>query len=90
MGPAHPLRGGLATYDERLCREFISMGFECEILSFKLQYPEFLFPGKSQFSSDSKPNDIKIHSLINSINPFNWFSLGRKFSKQNYDLVISL
>ncbi len=88
MGPAHPLRGGLATYDERLCREFISMGFECEILSFKLQYPEFLFPGKSQFSSDSKPNDIKIHSLINSINPFNWFSLGRKFSKQNYDLVI--
>ncbi len=88
IGPAFPLRGGLATYDERLCREFISLGHTCEILSFSLQYPSLLFPGKTQFSSDPIPTDIVIHSEINSINPFNWILTGKKFGKQKYDLVI--
>ena len=39
IGPAWPLRGGLATYNERLCREFNAQGHECEIASFSLQYP---------------------------------------------------
>ncbi len=88
MGPAHPLRGGLATYDERLCREFNAMGHDCEILSFSLQYPGILFPGKTQFSADPKPDDIIIHSEINSINPLNWVSVGNRFAKNNYDLVV--
>jgi D-inositol-3-phosphate glycosyltransferase len=88
VGPAFPLRGGLATYDERLCREFIAQGHSCEILSFSLQYPKILFPGKTQFSADPKPNDIFIHSAINSINPLNWVMVGNKFAKQKYDLVI--
>jgi D-inositol-3-phosphate glycosyltransferase len=88
VGPAFPLRGGLATYDERLCREFLSQGHSCEILSFSLQYPKILFPGKTQFSSDPKPNDLVIHSAINSINPFNWIRVGNKFAKEKYDLVI--
>jgi glycosyltransferase involved in cell wall biosynthesis len=88
VGPAWPLRGGLATYDERLCREFINLGFECEILSFSLQYPKILFPGKTQFSDDPKPLDITIHSAVNSINPLNWLITGRRFSKKNYDYVV--
>ncbi|MBC7382727.1 MAG: glycosyltransferase family 4 protein [Bacteroidia bacterium] len=88
VGPAHPLRGGLATYDERLCREFNTMGHQCEILSFSLQYPNILFPGKTQFSSDTKPGDIVIHSEINSVNPLNWLRIGRKYATHEYDLVI--
>ena len=88
VGPAWPLRGGLATYNERLCREFISQGYTCEILSFSLQYPKLLFPGKSQFSSDAQPQDIQIHSEINSINPLNWLLVGNKFAKRKYDLVV--
>jgi glycosyltransferase involved in cell wall biosynthesis len=88
VGPAYPLRGGLATYNERLCREFIAQGHSCEILSFSLQYPALLFPGKTQFSTDLRPNDLVIHSAINSINPLNWLLVGHKFAKQKYDLVI--
>ncbi len=88
VGPAWPLRGGLATYNERLCREFNNSGFDCEILSFSLQYPKLLFPGKTQFSSDPQPNDILIHSRINSINPLNWWLVGNAFSKKKYDLVV--
>jgi glycosyltransferase involved in cell wall biosynthesis len=88
VGPAWPLRGGLATYNERLCRVFLENGFECEILSFSLQYPKLLFPGKTQFSSDPKPNDIVIHSKINSINPLNWWQVGTALVKKKYDLVV--
>jgi len=88
VGPAFPLRGGLATYEERLCRGFIEQGHGCEILSFYLQYPKILFPGKSQFLSDPKPIDIVIYSEINSINPLNLILIGKKFANKQYDLVI--
>ncbi len=88
VGPAWPLRGGLATYNERLCKEFILQGHTCNILSFSLQYPSFLFPGKTQFSTDEKPSDIEISSSINSINPFNWLAIGNNIAKQQYDIVI--
>lgn len=88
IGPAHPLRGGLATYNERLAHAFIEMGHECEILSFSLQYPSLLFPGKTQYSTDPKPEGIVIHSLINSINPINWITTGFAFKKKQYDLIV--
>ncbi len=88
VGPAHPLRGGLATYNERLAAVLKEAGYECDILSFSLQYPKLLFPGKTQLSSDSAPSNITIHTEINSINPLNWISVGLKYKKAKYDIVI--
>ncbi len=88
IGPAHPLRGGLATYNERLAEVLNEQGHQCDILSFKLQYPKLLFPGKTQLSTDEAPKKLTIFSAINSINPLNWISVGLKFKKANYDIVI--
>jgi glycosyltransferase involved in cell wall biosynthesis len=88
VGPAHPLRGGLATFNERLAAVLKEAGYECDILSFSLQYPKLLFPGKTQLSSDSAPSNITIHTEINSINPLNWISVGLKYKKAKYDIVI--
>ena len=76
IGPAHPLRGGLATFNQRLAKEFQYQGHECSIVSFSLQYPSFLFPGTTQYSSDPAPGDITIHTWINSVNPLNWLIVG--------------
>jgi len=88
IGPAHPLRGGLATFNQRLAKQFQDEGHECSIVSFSLQYPSFLFPGTTQYSSDPEPRDITIHTLINSVNPLNWISVGRKLKKWNADLIV--
>ena len=88
IGPAHPLRGGLATFNQRLAKQFTDEGHECSIVSFSLQYPSFLFPGTTQFSSDPPPKDISIHTLINSVNPLNWVTVGMKIKKWKPDLVI--
>jgi len=88
IGPAHPLRGGLATFNQRLAKEFIDTGHDCSIYSFSLQYPSFIFPGTTQYTDEPAPANLPIHTVINSINPFNWFKVGRKLRKEKPDLVI--
>ena len=88
IGPGHPLRGGLATFNQRLAKEFIEQGNDCLIYSFSLQYPSFLFPGKTQFSDEPAPADLKINPVINSINPFNWIKIGNRLKKEKPDLII--
>ncbi|MFC0771446.1 glycosyltransferase [Terrimonas alba] len=88
IGPAHPLRGGLATFNQRLAKEFIQSGHSCSIYSFSLQYPSFLFPGKTQYSDEPAPEGITIHTAINSVNPLNWLQVGSRLKKQNPDIIV--
>jgi glycosyltransferase involved in cell wall biosynthesis len=88
IGPAHPLRGGLATFDQRLAKEFNDNGDDCSIYSFSLQYPSFLFPGKTQYSNDPAPENLKIFSVINSVNPLNWIKIGNRIKKEKPDLIV--
>ncbi|MEI6575663.1 MAG: glycosyltransferase [Bacteroidota bacterium] len=88
IGSAHPLRGGLASFNERLGHAFQEEGATVSIYTFSLQYPSFLFPGKSQYSSEPAPKDLDIRVTINSMNPFNWIKYGLKIKKLKPDLVI--
>ncbi len=88
IGPAYPYRGGIAAFNERLAREFTAEGYDVEIMTFTLQYPSFLFPGKTQYSQDPAPSDLHIERRINSVNPFNWIKTGRYLRKKNAGLVI--
>lgn len=88
IGPAYPLRGGLATFNQRLAKEFTDTGYECSIYSFSLQYPAFLFPGKTQYSDEPAPQDITIHTAINSIHPINWIRVGNRLKKERPDIII--
>lgn len=88
IGPAHPLRGGLASFNERLCRQFSQQNFDAQIDTFSLQYPQFLFPGTTQYSSEPAPNDMLINVNINSINPFNWIKVGFELKKLKPDIIV--
>ena len=88
VGTTHPYRGGLSAFNERLSKQLIKEGHELVVYTFTLQYPNFLFPGKTQFSAEPAPQELHIIPCINSINPFNWIRVGRKIRKANYDAVI--
>ena len=89
IGPAYPLRGGLATFDELFCRAFIAQGHECEIVSYSLQYPGFLFPGTTQYdTSGIEPEGIRIHTLINSVNPLSWIKTAKFIIAQKPDFIV--
>jgi glycosyltransferase involved in cell wall biosynthesis len=88
IGPGHPLRGGLATFNQRLCKQFNDEGHSCSIYSFSLQYPDFLFPGTTQYSTDPAPTDIEIYSVINSIHPLNWLQVGNVLRRMRPDIIV--
>jgi D-inositol-3-phosphate glycosyltransferase len=88
IGPANPFRGGIAALNERLAIQLIKEGHDVEIISFSLQYPNFLFPGKTQYTNAKPPKDLTIYPIINSINPFNWIKVGLKLKKKNANLVL--
>jgi glycosyltransferase involved in cell wall biosynthesis len=89
LGPAYPLRGGgMTTFNQRLAREFITEGYSCPIWSFSLQYPSFLFPGSSQYSTDPAPEGLTILPRINSINPFSWWSVGEELRRLRPDIIV--
>ncbi|MFZ0282582.1 MAG: glycosyltransferase [Bacteroidales bacterium] len=88
LGPAYPYRGGLAAFNERLARQFLSECKDVEISTFRLQYPKLLFPGKTQFSERTAPDDIKIIRELNSVNPFNWLRTGLKLRRRRPDILL--
>jgi glycosyltransferase involved in cell wall biosynthesis len=88
IGSAYPLRGGLSAYNERLAKAYQDNGDEVLVYTFSLQYPNFLFPGKTQFSDGSPPEGLDIKVKINSVNPINWLKTGKEIKKLNPDLVI--
>ncbi|MCQ2298600.1 MAG: glycosyltransferase [Bacteroidales bacterium] len=89
VGTAYPYRGGLSAFNERIAYEYLSQGHEVEIYTFSLQYPGFLFPGKTQYSEEPAPEGLTIYRKVNSCNPFNWIKVGREIRKKRPDLMIT-
>lgn len=88
IGPAHPIRGGLAAFNERLARQLAAQGNEVSIHTFSFQYPEFMFPGKTQYADGPGPADLRIHRTVHSLNPLNWRKTGLRIRKERPDMVI--
>lgn len=88
IGPAHPFRGGIATFSDRLGEAFVNEDIDFQIYTFTVQYPAILFPGKTQYTDSPPPKNILIKEKINSINPFNWIKIGRAVKEQGFDFVI--
>lgn len=89
LGPAHPFRGGgITTFNERLARGLQAAGHQVEMLNFTVQYPAFLFPGKTQTTTEPAPVDLKIEQRLHSMNPLNWWKTGQYLKQKKPDLIL--
>lgn len=89
LGPAHPFRGGgITTFNERMARGLQEAGHRVEILNFTVQYPSFLFPGKSQQTEEPAPANLVIEQRLHSMNPLNWWTTGEYLRKKKPDLIL--
>ena len=89
LGTAWPYRGGLSAFNERLAREHAKRDDEVEIVTFTLQYPSVLFPGKTQYSSEPAPEGLKISRRLNAIGPLSWLRTARYIKRQRPDLLVT-
>ena len=88
VGPAYPYRGGIAAFNERLAEQLQQEGHEVDLVTFTLQYPSFLFPGKTQYAAGPAPETLRIERRINAVNPLNWLKTAKLVRKRRYDAVI--
>lgn len=88
LGPTYPFKGGIAHYNSLLARE-LAKKYDVQIISFKFQYPSFIYPGKDQKDFDDTSFEFdKTEYLINSINPFSWVKTAWRISRHEPDLII--
>lgn len=88
LGPAYPYRGGMAAFNERLAKEFLSEGKDVSIHTFTVMYPKCLSRGKKQYSESPPPQGIRITRSVNSVNPLNWISTGLKIKRLQPDILL--
>lgn len=87
VGTASPLRGGIAHYNALLYKH-LSKRHDVGIVTFSRQYPTFLFPGKTQEEQGNRENAIPSEQLIDSINPWTWFTAAKAIISKKPDLLI--
>ncbi len=87
VSTAFPLRGGIAHYVS-LLRKHLSLRHQVSVITFKRQYPKFLFPGKSQEEKGEATGERPSPQVIDTLNPFTWFRAGKLAAEENPDLVI--
>ena len=87
VSPAYPLRGGIAHSAGLLYKE-LAKNHEVFLITFKRQYPNFLFPGKSQTESVEGTDRIPTEVILDSINPFSWNSTAKRIISIKPGLVI--
>ncbi len=91
VGPAYPYRGGQATVEASISKLLSESGLTVNTVTFTSLYPNFLFPGKTQYDESAHPfypHTERIHRVINSINPITWYKAYKKITSFNPEVVI--
>ena len=88
LGPAYPLRGGIAQFIAILAEKLQESGHEVKIFSFKKQYPKLLFPGKEQLENSKMVIDLPIESPLIPYNPCTFFKTIREIKDFEPELLI--
>jgi glycosyltransferase involved in cell wall biosynthesis len=87
LGTAFPLRGGIAHYNALLAAA-LGVTHAVDTVTFKRQYPAFLFPGKTQQESGETVTAVPAPQLVDSINPLNWVRVGRMIRDRRPDILV--
>lgn len=72
VGPVYPYRGGIAHHNSSLISALRAQGNDVLALSYKRQYPSFLYPGRSDKDPSKEILDIEAKFIFDPINPFSW------------------
>lgn len=87
IGPVYPYKGGIAHYTSLLCQA-LRQKHEVQMLSYKMQYPKFLFKREQKDYSNKKFQIEDAKYWINTANPFNIVASAIKIRKWRPDAVI--
>lgn len=87
IGPVYPYKGGISHYTSLLCRA-LRQKHEVIMVSYKMQYPKFLFKKEQKDYSNKSFQVDDTKYWIHTANPINLFLAARRIRKLRPDAVI--
>lgn len=85
----YPFRGGIAQFNARLVEELVKKN-EVSTFTFKKQYPNFLFPGKTQYVESLVNTDaVPASRIVSAFNPFSYFSASKRIKRSSPEIFIT-
>lgn len=88
VGPAFPLRGGIAHHVYHLYKALQNRGHSVHVVSYRRLYPGFVFPGKTMRDTSNEALDPNALQILDSINPVTWIRALKTIKLLEPDLVV--
>ena len=88
IGPAYPLRGGIAHHVYWLHQEMAARGHAVQVISFRKLYPSLLFPGTTQHDASDLKLDAGAEAILSPLNPVSWWRAARAIERFAPDVVV--
>jgi glycosyltransferase involved in cell wall biosynthesis len=87
VGLTYPFRGGIAHHSTLLVRE-LRKKYIIKFITLRRQYPELMFPGKTQYDHSARGLKEENLALIDSLNPLSWIKVALVLKKEKADLIV--
>lgn len=85
----YPYRGGIAQFNAQLYRE-LEKDHEVKAYTFTRQYPDLLFPGKTQMvSEEDTADEIPSIRVLDTVNPASYIITANEIKKFQPDILIT-
>ena len=83
-----PYRGGISQFNSSLYSQLAEL-CTVQAFNFKRQYPDFLFPGKTQYIEDNGPRSKSgAVPVLDTVNPLSYIKTARTISRWKPDLLL--
>ncbi|MGB7117955.1 MAG: glycosyltransferase [Anaerolineales bacterium] len=88
VGPVYPYRGGISHFTTLLSRALKDNGHHIQLVSFKRQYPNWLYPGKSDKDPSKRPLRVEAEFLLDPFYPWTWYQTAKRILRFHPDMVV--
>ena len=85
----YPLRGGISQFNASMLEGLGKCAFDTRAWSFSRQYPNFLFPGKTQYvTPEDEAVPVEAHAVLDTMNPISYIRTAREIRAWGADLLV--
>jgi glycosyltransferase involved in cell wall biosynthesis len=88
IGPAYPLRGGIAHHVFWLRRELTARAHIVQVVSFRKLYPRIFFPGTSELDTSRLKLDAGAAPILTPLNPVTWLHAFKQVKAFSPDVIM--
>jgi glycosyltransferase involved in cell wall biosynthesis len=88
IGPVYPYRGGISHFTSSLTRAFCELNIDLQVISFKRQYPKWLYPGESDLDPSQVHDSIPAEFILDPLEPHTWLKASKSILAHKSNLAI--